>query len=596
MKEKPLVILTALVLALLLISCGGEKYDKNIKPNILLITIDTLRPDHLGAYGYHRETSPFIDSLAHKGLMFKHAITPIPLTAGSHASILTSLHPLTHDLTMNGSKLNDKVQTMAEVLEKNGYYTIGAVAVGLLTRKKNFSQGFVSFSDHWAKDPALTRHLPTPERTAQSVNESVCKQLDDYLANPAHNTKPLFIWVHYFDPHHPYYNKDYIKFKTKPPKGLPKGVNKYDKEIRYTDDCLKELYSYLEQKGLTRQLVTCITADHGEQFGEHGYTYGHADFYSETTVVPLIFHGYGIPGKKAIDTYVSTMDIGITLLGMANLKFAAPTDGIDLLNHDNQTPQTYPYPERKFLIIGNPSYARSLQLLGNPFSYILNFDHHYKYWYISGENDVFGDESLFKPIAEKEIKRKGNTMLVSLPYSQARGLNYAVLCADFKENKGLVVNIKVLPYLSTGNHKISPTLKSLYIIYPVTVLDRLKVTLKAKPGTQLDNFRCGFIPARQFPPNIKVEHKIKNRIFNDLLTLRKEKPQDEWFDLAKDFKMENNLVEEEKLKPSIINAKKIIYAVFNYYYQQKNKLLQGTNQETQLSKEDKQMLKTLGYL
>ena len=281
---------------------------------------------------------------------------------------------------------------------------------------------------------------------------------------------------------------------------------------------------------------------------------------------------------------------------MANLKFAAPTDGIDLLNHDSQTPQTYPYPERKFLIIGNPSYARSLQLVGNPFSYILNFDHHYKYWYISGENTVFSDESLLKPIAETEIQRKGKTMFISLPYSRTRGLNYAIFHTQIKKNRGLAINIKVLPYLSTGNRKVSPNFKSLFIIYPVTVLDRLMITLKPKPGTQLDNFRFGFIPARQLPLNIKEGQKIKNRIFNDLLTLRKEKEQDEWFDLARDFKMENNLVEEKKLKPALLNARKIIYAVFNYYYQKKNKLLQGINQETQLSKEDKQMLKTLGYL
>jgi arylsulfatase A-like enzyme len=584
-----------LVITLIFTACGGEKYDKRIKPNFLLITIDTLRQDHVGSYGYPRQTSPFMDGLAKKGLRFKHAITPIPLTAGSHASILTSLHPLTHDLVMNGSMLNNKVDTMAEVLKKNGYYTIGAVAVGLLKREKNFSQGFDSFSDRWEKDPRLNPNFPLPERTAQSVNESLFKQLAAYIADPAHREKPLFIWVHYFDPHNPYYDKEYIQFKTKLAQGMPKAVNRYDKEIRYTDDCIKALYGYLEQKGLTKQLVTCITADHGEQFGEHGYTYGHADFYSETTFVPLIFHGYGIPKNTVIDTYVSTMDIGITLLGMAHLEFDSPVEGINLLNHDKPAPRTFPYPERKFLVIGNPMYARSIQLLAYPSSYILNFDYHYKYWFISGEKNASGEDSLFKPLAEEQVERRGKTLVISIPYSLDRGMNYAVLRADVKENQGLRVNFKVLPYLSTGNHKVSEHIQSLDIIYPVTVLDRLMVTLKPRPGTRLENFRYALIPASQFPQAIKAE-RIENRIFNDLLTLRKESHRDEWFDLARDFSMENNLIGEKKLKPAILKARKILYAFFNYYDQQKKKLLQGVNQQTQLSEEDKKMLKTLGYL
>jgi len=370
MPNKITLVLIILSQVLLFSSCGGEK----TKPNILLITIDTLRRDHFSCYGYPRKTSPFIDQLAKKGLKFNHVITPIPTTAPSHASILTSLHPLTHHVTSNANPLSDKVQTIAEVLKQNGYYTVGAVAVPFLSSQYNFSQGFDSFSDKWEIKAGLDN---TFERSAESVNESLFKQVDRYLLNHKKNGKSLFIWVHYFDPHSSYREHEGITFKNKLPErdGNPY-IRNYDKEIRYTDDHIKKLYRYLEEKGIARRMVTCLTADHGEEFFEHGQTYGHADFYSETTFVPLIFHGYGIPKNKVIETYVSTMDIAPTLLGMLNLGFNYPIEGIDLLKGSKRTGK---HRDRKFVIIGFDKYTRSLQLLGYPFAYILNFDHHYKH-------------------------------------------------------------------------------------------------------------------------------------------------------------------------------------------------------------------------
>jgi arylsulfatase A-like enzyme len=139
-----LIFLLSWLVLLLFTSCSKQK----AKPNILLVTIDTLRRDHPGIYGYPRETSPFIDHLAKNGVMFRHVITPIAITAASHASILTSLHPLTHLCIKNGSPLPQKVQTIAEVLRKNGYYTIKTksstienhfidVLNFILTREKN---------------------------------------------------------------------------------------------------------------------------------------------------------------------------------------------------------------------------------------------------------------------------------------------------------------------------------------------------------------------------------------------------------------------------------------------------------------------------
>ncbi len=188
--KKHLLLWGIFVFILVLPNCKKEE----VKPNILLVTIDTLRSDHLGCYGYPLETSPFIDQLAQQGVVYKNTVTPLPLTDGSHASILTSLHPLTHQVLKNATALDMRIETIAEVLKKNGYYTIGAVAVYHLSGKYKFAQGFDSFSDRW--DKGIDRQQNW-QRFADSVNQSLFIQINEYLEK--HKNKPLFIWVHYYD-------------------------------------------------------------------------------------------------------------------------------------------------------------------------------------------------------------------------------------------------------------------------------------------------------------------------------------------------------------------------------------------------------------
>lgn len=585
-----LSILITLVSILALPSCGGKKK----KPNILLITIDTLRRDHVGVYGYHRKTSPFIDKLAREGIIFKNAVTPVPQTAPSHASMLTSLHPQVHNLTMNGGQLRKRQQTVAEVLKKDGYYTIGAVAVGVISGRHRFSKGFDSFSDEWEREKHLPGKEPFHHRTAASVNKSVFKQIDQYLAG--HRDKPLFIWVHYFDPHSPYYEHESISFETPLPTRYKKphireAVEKYDKEIRFTDRHFEALYRRLEEADLTGTMVTCITADHGEQFGEHGFTFGHADFYSENTFVPLIFHGYGVPRGRVKERVVSTMDIGATLLGRAGAAFGFTTEGLDLLT---LLEKRGALPKRKFLLVGTPNFARSLQLLDYPFSFILNFDYHYKHWYISGQRHI--PEDLFKPVNRDLIKKKGKELMVPVPHSLQKGRHFAVLRMDVEQNKGLAAYIKVRPFLFTTKKKIPGDFKQVDIIYPVTIRDSVAVMLHPRPETKLDNLRYAFITANSLPPHNSRLVEIKNKIYTRLFTARKKKRSNEIYNLSTDTPMKNNLIEEQKLKPVIVASKKLIYKIFEYYLKKKEQFLRGKTGKENLSPEDIKMLKSLGYL
>jgi arylsulfatase A-like enzyme len=590
MRYKTILILKILIMMLILPFCSKGK---DVKPNILLITIDTLRRDHLGVYGYPRETSPFLDQLAREGMMFKHAITPIPSTAPSHASILTSLHPLTHGSTGNAAPLTDKAQTIAEVLKQNGYYTIGTVAVVFLSTRYNFSQGFDSFSDEWEEKPNINTAF---DRVAESVNESLFQQVDEYLSKQKDQKKPLFIWVHYYDPHWPYREIPSIEFKTDlPGQKLPKSTKRYDKEIRFTDEHIKKLFDFLKEKGIAKQMVTCITADHGEEFGEHGTSGGHADFYTEDIFVPLIFHGWHIPKNKIIETYVSTMDIPVTLLGLANLTFDTYSEGIDLLETNKKSGTRE---NRKMLIIGNGRYTRSLQILGYPWSYILNLDYYYKHFFISFRDNFSIPGLRFKTAKKGWIKTKKNTMTVALPYVMKRGLNYTVFQADIKENKGFRVQIKMIPYAISQKVKIPAEVKTLTIIYPTAVQDRILVQIEPQTGKIIDtdHLRYAFISQQELTVDLNSLQKVSNEIYQKFPTLRKKKDKDEFFDLSADVGMKNDLVELKKNRPKIMEYHKMSYEAYKYYYQKGKKLLKGTMTKESLTEEEKKMLKTLGYL
>ncbi|UCH94209.1 MAG: sulfatase [Candidatus Aminicenantes bacterium] len=574
---------------------------KAVRPNILLITIDTLRRDHLGCYGYLPDTTPFIDRLAAEGLVFKNVITPMPLTDPGHASILTSLHPLTHQLTRNGAELNLQVETIAEVLKKNGYYTIGTIGAKHLSGKYNFSQGFDSFSDDW--DPGIKdwkgfvkNFNAKSQRIAKSINQSLIKQVEDYLDK--HHEKPLFIWVHYYDPHTPYIDREDIVLNTR-----KNDVQmRYDKEIRYTNNHIERLYHFLEKKGLTKEMVTCITADHGEQFGDHGFGSQHVDFYSENTFVPLIFHGYKIPKNKTVEKHVSTMDIGITLLKLANLNFREPIDGVPLLK-SNGSPA--PLPNRDLLVIGNPLNVKSLQLISLPYSFILNVDFFYESRFISRENKV--PENRFKPIPDKWVhlyhanKTDYYEIRIAFPYAHIfrKGMNFVGLRFEIEKNNGVSIGFK-----PSGNKWSRPsridkkTKGTLTTYFPITPLDQSLLYVGFKEGAKIANLRYTFLSKKEFSDYSDSMKKIANkRIFNTLQTLRKFKANDELYNLDSDIKMVNNLLEFKKSAVKVaIEGKKKIYEFLGYYLKRMKKIIGERRPERALTDKEKEMLKSLGYL
>jgi arylsulfatase A-like enzyme len=594
-KNASLVLVTGLCLILLIF----PNCKKEVKPNILLITIDTLRRDRLGCYGYSLDTSPFIDQLAKEGVVFKHVLTPLPLTDPSHASILTSLHPLTHQLMQNAAELNTGVETLAEVLKENGYYTIGTVGVKILSGEYNFSQGFDSFSDQW--DPEIKDFKGELkdfngkfQRVAKSVNMSLEKQIENYLDKQ--KNKPFFIWVHYYDPHIPYIDREEIVLNVKRKQWI-----QYDKEVRYTDNYIGQLYRFLEEKGLTEKLVTCITADHGEQLGEHGFGAVHWDFYSETTFVPLIFHGYKIPQNKIVEEFVSTMDIGVTLLNLANLHFEKPVDGIPLLKTGGELAAIT---KREQLIVGHPERVRSLQIISFPYSFILNFDFFYKYWYFSAEIPLPGNR--FERIPDSWLKVKHfdkqgvYEIRINFPYTYTfeKGLNFGVVRFEIEKNNGVYAGCKLNDSKWSEPFNIDDKTKTATLLFPAAASDRLTAYIGFKEGAKVANLRYTFLPQKEFSNYSRYCKEIINKKpFADLGTLRKFKSANELYNLESDIEMTKNLLKRKKYPRNVIvEGKRKIYRFLDYYLQNAKKIIGKGSPEKDLTKKEKEMLKSLWYL
>ncbi|MEW6381114.1 MAG: sulfatase-like hydrolase/transferase [bacterium] len=242
--------------------------------NLVLITIDTLRADHLGCYGYRKSRTPAIDALARQGILFRQAFSPVPLTLPSHASILTGLYPPVHGIRDNGYFiLDDGYQTLAEILKEKGYATAAIVASFVLNSRFGLDQGFDFYEDDIAPDPNRNDSFRYERR-----GDEVLKLARDWLAQ--HKDRKFFLWLHLYDPHDPYDPPEPHKsiYASEP----------YDGEIAYTDACLGQLLDTLDKLKLRDNTLLILTADHGEGCGEHGEKTHGVFIYDSTLHVPLI--------------------------------------------------------------------------------------------------------------------------------------------------------------------------------------------------------------------------------------------------------------------------------------------------------------------
>jgi arylsulfatase A-like enzyme/Flp pilus assembly protein TadD len=282
-------------------------------PNVLVITIDTLRADHLGCYGYKDAHTPNLDGLAGEGVRFERAYTPVPITLPSHTVIFTGTYPTAsgiHDFSAN--RLGPQSNTMASLLKDKGYTTGAVVASAVLDSRFGLNRGFDFYYDHFDFNRLEEANLDEMERPANAVADVAI----DWLGQNA--GKRFFFWMHLYDPHAPY--------KPPAPYDAQFRESPYDGEIAFADAQVGRVLQFLKSKRLYDKTLIILSGDHGEGLGEHGEKTHGFFIYNSTLHVPLIVR---VPGAKphAVSEPVTTADILPSLLEEISLPIPAQVQG-----------------------------------------------------------------------------------------------------------------------------------------------------------------------------------------------------------------------------------------------------------------------------
>jgi choline-sulfatase len=293
--------------------------DQVSRPDVFLITIDTLRADHVHCYGYDRIRTPALDLLAKQGIRFTEAFTPSPITNSSHTSIMTGLLPSSHGVSDFGVPLAAIYPTLAELLAKGGYHTaafIGAVILDSKNLAPGLDRGF-QFYDNFPKLTTTKSRWGRLERRGREVEQRAESWLNTHPAG-AH-----FVWVHFYDPHDPY--------EPPPPYSEVYKDRLYDGEIAYADSALGHFLAYLKKQGWYEGAMIVVVGDHGEGLGEHHEDTHGIFLYDSTTHVPLIVK---LPQEReagrTVDAEVRTTDIMPTILNLLGMAAPASLDGDSL--------------------------------------------------------------------------------------------------------------------------------------------------------------------------------------------------------------------------------------------------------------------------
>jgi len=325
--------------------------------NVLLITVDTTRADYLGCYGRPGGRTPNIDRLAQEGALFERCIASAPLTGPSHASILTGNHPFVHGVRRNSAvPLASENISLAEVLKDSGYATAATVASFVLNRQFGFAQGFDYFHD-------VSQTSVDDPQSAERKGDEISRDAISLLRTLA--PAPFFLWVHYYDPHHPYETRRSPPYTT---------AEAYEDEIAFMDEQIGLVLGELENLGLAQRTIVVLVGDHGEGLGEHGESQHAYLLYNSTQHVPLIVRcpEAVVPGTSLAEV-VRTIDVPPTILALLGLPPVEQTQGVSLarcLRGEMAVPTLEAYSE-SFEAHAQFGVARLRSLMDQQWKYIL---------------------------------------------------------------------------------------------------------------------------------------------------------------------------------------------------------------------------------
>lgn len=290
--------------------------------NVIFVTLDTVRADHLGCYGDSSAETPTLDALAEQGVLFQRAYTPVPLTLPAHASLLTGCNPPVHGLSLNGrGRLGNSIPLLTEILRKRGYDTAAFLASYVLNSKFGLQRGFQRYDD----EPAWTE-ISEPNRYPRRDGAAVMSTAIDWLRG--RNSRPFFCWIHLYDAHaDPESHYEALqalfgdKFLERP----------YDAGIAYVDRQVGELQKFLQQENLAERTLLVIVGDHGEGLMEHAEREHGYLLYESTLRVPLIVAGPSFVQRgQQVPHLVSLVDLMPTVLDCLNIDKSSPTCGRSL--------------------------------------------------------------------------------------------------------------------------------------------------------------------------------------------------------------------------------------------------------------------------
>ena len=338
---------------------NAETAPRALRPlNLVVVTIDTLRPDHLGCYGYQKIETPAIDGIARTGVLFENAVTQTPLTPPSHASIFTGLYPTKHHVRNTGGFiLPASSTTLAAILQQRGWHTAAFVSSAVLKKLFGFNQGFAVYDDQMPRPGNSREFLEDPERSAGDTIDRALQWLG------TQSGKPYFLWVHLYDPHMPYRPPEPFKqqYRERP----------YDGEIAYADHELARLLDAVRKKSPADKTLIAVLSDHGESLGEHG-EYSHGVFlYDATLRIAFLMSGPGVPAGLRVKQQARTVDFLPTVLELMGSKPPAAVDGASLVSSfaGKEVPTAVSYAETLYPKI-NMGWAELRAIRTNRWKYI----------------------------------------------------------------------------------------------------------------------------------------------------------------------------------------------------------------------------------
>jgi arylsulfatase A-like enzyme len=314
------------------VGCSGWHADASGPPrakNVILISMDTVRADHLGCYGYHRRTSPRLDKYAAQGTLFVNCTSPSSWTVPAHLTMLTGLEPATHGCVYydEPGRLNENYETMAKIFTGHGFQTAAFTGGGYAGERHGMDIGF--------------QHFESRGRHFEDNLKALLRWLDE------NGDQPFFLFFHGFNAHRPYlppppykerfagdYQGNYNVREFGPWVSQPSAedleyiISQYDGEIAMIDDILGYFFAELDSRGILKDSLVVITSDHGDEFYEHGSCDHIRTLYDELVRVPWIMFGPGVPARK-VHSHVGTVDILPTVLALMDVQVESPCQGSD---------------------------------------------------------------------------------------------------------------------------------------------------------------------------------------------------------------------------------------------------------------------------